>query len=126
MPQADARAGFERSLLGLTLENKLEVSDLELAHCSSEELRRELEKADVVYVECGNTFYLHYHMVKQMKDGDDNFKSLISPFLDKGKSHKPNPQSRTWYFVLAYYECTHPALPHEQTHYDSLFQVFMY
>lgn len=66
---------FRRSLgpLGIS-----EVSAIELASSSREEVEASLAQADVVYVECGNTFYLHYHMAQK------GVKSILDPLLDGG------------------------------------------
>ncbi|QDZ22196.1 peptidase family S51 [Chloropicon primus] len=68
---------FRRSLRGTGVVAS-NVASVELASSTKEEVQVALEGADVVYVECGNTFFLHYHMVQK------DFKALLDPLLDQG------------------------------------------
>ena len=61
-PLADAVTDFE-----LHLRRDFNISRVEAAELASmggDELRSKVERADCVYVECGNTFFLHYHLVQ--------------------------------------------------------------
>mmetsp|Transcript_12960 Transcript_12960/g.24702 ORF Transcript_12960/g.24702 Transcript_12960/m.24702 type:complete len:224 (+) Transcript_12960:217-888(+) len=55
-----------------------DVRVLEVARATKEETGLALAGADVVYAECGNTFYLHYHMRRC------GFLQMFPSFADQG------------------------------------------
>ena len=73
-PYAYALDEFKHSLsrdFNITL-----VSGLQLSEATKEAFEEELQNTDCIYFECGNTFYLHYHMARHL--------DLIRKSLDDG------------------------------------------
>ncbi len=76
-PYAHAVADFEAHLRRDF--NISHVEACELARVEDPtELRSKVDRADCIYVECGNTFYIHYHSVQA------GLKELLDSFLADG------------------------------------------
>jgi peptidase E len=77
--EARAKAFLLAQGLGLDTTEKPLVLELDAPKLQQEDIRKVLTDAEVLYVEGGNTFYLHWVMLKT------GFWDVAAPLLDSGK-----------------------------------------